>query len=1142
MSTKYTEGKTLDLPKQAEETRALWNANSIFEKSIEAREGNPPFVFFEGPPSANGMPGIHHVMGRSIKDIFCRYKTLKGFQVKRKAGWDTHGLPIELKVEKELGITKKDIGTTISVEDYNKACRETVMRYTDVWNDLTEKMGYWVDMQDPYITYENKYIETVWWLVNEAYKKDLLYKGYTIQPYSPKAGTGLSSAEINMEGAYQDVKDTTVVAQFKVRDDHKGKLLALAEGLDAAADYHFMAWTTTPWTLPSNTALCVGPKIDYVLARSFNQYTGLAIHVVLAKALVEYQFSGKFVKAESEDDLAAYTHGDKKIPYLVTAEFIGKDLLGIAYEQLMPYVQPPYDAENAFKIIAGDFVTTTDGTGIVHIAPTFGADDALVAKAAGVPPMTIKDEFDYERPLVDLEGRFVAQMGDMAGKYVKNEYYADGEAPERSADVELAIKLKEENKAFKVEKYEHSYPHCWRTNKPVLYYPLDSWFVKTPKIKDRLIELNNTINWKPKHTGSGRFGKWLENVNDWNLSRSRYWGIPIPIWRTEEGDKEVCIGSVEQLQAECLKAVEAGVMDANPLADFVAGDMSKANYDLFDLHKNKMDEIILVADDGRPMKREADLLDVWFDSGSMPYAQWHYPFENKEQIDEGKFFPADFIAEGVDQTRGWFFTLHTIATMVFDSVAYKNVVSNGLVLDKNGVKMSKSLGNTVDPFETLEKYGADATRWYMISNASPWENLKFNIDGIGEVQRKFFGTLHNTHQFFSVYANIDGFTYSEDEIPVQDRPELDRWIISQLNSLIRDVDGFYGDYEPTKAARAIQDFTSDHLSNWFVRLSRRRFWRGDYTPDKVAAYQTLYRCLEVIAQLASPIAPFYMDWLFTDLNRVSGRNTTESVHLSDFPVANEAYINTYMEKSMGMAQQMTSMVLGLRRKESLKVRQPLQKLMVPVLSDEFESQLNSVKDLILGEVNIKELEILRDTTGMITKRIKADFKVLGKKLGKQMKVVAGAIAQFSQEDIATIERDGTYTLKIEEGEVVLGLSDVEISSDDIPGWLVATENGITVALDINLSEELRQEGIARELVNRIQNLRKDRGFEVTDRITLEIQSNDSLDAAINNNLNYICSETLAGSLDLVATISEEGNFSIDISDDVSTIVAIEKLN
>ena len=852
--SQYKVYKGLDLPNVAKEVLEKWEEHKVFEKSISTRDGNKPFVFYEGPPSANGLPGIHHVMARAIKDIFCRYKTLKGFQVKRKAGWDTHGLPVELSVEKKLGITKEDIGKKISVDEYNKECRETVMQYTDIWNDLTEKMGYWVDMDDPYITYENKYMESVWWLLGQLHQKNLLYKGYTIQPYSPAAGTGLSSHELNQPGCYRDVKDTTAVAQFKIKDTTK-------LGVDEA---YFLAWTTTPWTLPSNTALAVGPKIEYVLVKSYNQYTFEAINVLLAKNLVSKQFVGKYEKVESESDLV-YAEGDKKIPFFIAKEFIGTDLVGIQYEQLLPYALPYENAENAFKVIPGDFVTTEDGTGIVHIAPTFGQDDAQVAKDAGVPAMLVLDDNGNPVPLVDLQGKFRPEMGEFAGMYVKNEYYNEGEAPEKSADVQICIKLKEENKAFNVSKYEHSYPHCWRTDKPVLYYPLDSWFVKSTALKQRMIELNKTINWKPESTGTGRFGNWLENLNDWNLSRSRYWGIPIPIWRTEEGDEEICISSVEQLKGEIEKSVAAGFMQTSPLADFVVGDMSAANYDKFDLHKNYVDEITLVSSTGKPMKREADLIDVWFDSGSMPYAQQHYPFENKEEIDNNKFFPADFIAEGVDQTRGWFFTLHAIGTMVFDSVAYKNVVSNGLVLDKNGQKMSKRLGNAADPFETLGKYGADATRWYMITNAQPWDNLKFDLDGITEVQRKFFGTLYNTYGFFALYANLDGFTYSEDEIAIKDRPEIDRWVMSKLNSLIKTVDAFYAEYEPTKAGRAIQDFVNDELSNWYVRLCRRRFWKGDYSQDKIAAYQTLYKCLEVVAQLSASIAPFYMDQLYTDL-------------------------------------------------------------------------------------------------------------------------------------------------------------------------------------------------------------------------------------------------------------------------------------
>lgn len=1146
MSEKYTEGIKFDLPAMTAQVSEEWKQNNIFEKSISIREGKTPFVFFEGPPSANGKPGIHHVMARSIKDIFCRYKTLKGYQVKRKAGWDTHGLPVELSVEKELGITKKDIGTKLTIEEYNQACRETVMRYTAEWSEVTEKMGYWVDMDDPYVTYENKYIESVWWLLGRLHGKGMMYKGYTIQPYSPKAGTGLSSHEVNMPGSYRDVKDTTVVAQFKMKDEGKAQLLGLMNDqsqVEADAEMHILAWTTTPWTLPSNTALCVGPKIDYVLVRSFNQYTFEPIQVLIAKPLVGKQFTGKYVEAEGLEALAEYNSDQKKIPFVAVAEFKGADLVGIAYEQLLPLVQPLYDGEKAFHVISGDFVTTEDGTGIVHIAPTFGADDAKVAKAAGVPPMTIEDQYGNERPLVDLEGRFVAEMGpDYGGKYVKNEYYKDEEAPEKSVDVEIAIQLKTENKAFKVEKYEHSYPHCWRTDKPVLYYPLDSWFIRTPDLKDRLIELNNTINWKPAATGTGRFGNWLENLNDWNLSRSRYWGIPIPIWRTEDGTEEICISSVEQLKTECEKAVAAGVMESSPLAAFEVGNMSAENYNLIDLHKHFVDAITLVSPSGQPMTRESDLIDVWFDSGSMPYAQWHYPFENKELIDEGKAFPADFIAEGVDQTRGWFFTLHAIATMCFDSVAYKNVVSNGLVLDKKGQKMSKRLGNAVDPFSTLEKYGPDATRWYMVSNAQPWENLRFDLDGIPQVQSKFFRAIHSSHQFFSVYANIDNFTYAEDDIPVAERTELDRWILSKLNSLVRNVDGYFADFEPMKAARELQDFAVEDLSNWYIRLSRRTFWRGDYTQEKIAAYQTLYTCLETLMQLAAPIAPFFSDYIFNDLNRVTKRWDAESIHLTDYPEVDEAMVDVDLEKRMDAAQKITSMVLGLRRKERLKVRQPLQKLMIPVLNDAFENQVKAVQDLILSEVNVKELELLRDTEGVLVKKIKPNFKVLGKKLGKMMKAVAGQVGQFTQDDIAAIERDGQYVMEVEGESVTLELADVEITSEDIPGWLVASEHGITVALDITLTDELREQGLARELVNKIQNLRKEKGFEVTDRIVLSIQSHDGLDEAINNNKNYICSETLADSLNLVGAVEGDGNPQVEVDENVTTRIAIEKLN
>ncbi|TXB67093.1 isoleucine--tRNA ligase [Vicingus serpentipes] len=1129
--SQYKVYKGLDLPNVAKEVLEKWEEHKVFEKSISTRDGNKPFVFYEGPPSANGLPGIHHVMARAIKDIFCRYKTLKGFQVKRKAGWDTHGLPVELSVEKKLGITKEDIGKKISVDEYNKECRETVMQYTDIWNDLTEKMGYWVDMDDPYITYENKYMESVWWLLGQLHQKNLLYKGYTIQPYSPAAGTGLSSHELNQPGCYRDVKDTTAVAQFKIKDTTK-------LGVDEA---YFLAWTTTPWTLPSNTALAVGPKIEYVLVKSYNQYTFEAINVLLAKNLVSKQFVGKYEKVESESDLV-YAEGDKKIPFFIAKEFIGTDLVGIQYEQLLPYALPYENAENAFKVIPGDFVTTEDGTGIVHIAPTFGQDDAQVAKDAGVPAMLVLDDNGNPVPLVDLQGKFRPEMGEFAGMYVKNEYYNEGEAPEKSADVQICIKLKEENKAFNVSKYEHSYPHCWRTDKPVLYYPLDSWFVKSTALKQRMIELNKTINWKPESTGTGRFGNWLENLNDWNLSRSRYWGIPIPIWRTEEGDEEICISSVEQLKGEIEKSVSAGFMQTSPLADFVVGDMSAANYDKFDLHKNYVDEITLVSSTGKPMKREADLIDVWFDSGSMPYAQQHYPFENKEEIDNNKFFPADFIAEGVDQTRGWFFTLHAIGTMVFDSVAYKNVVSNGLVLDKNGQKMSKRLGNAADPFETLGKYGADATRWYMITNAQPWDNLKFDLDGITEVQRKFFGTLYNTYGFFALYANLDGFTYSEDEIAIKDRPEIDRWVMSKLNSLIKTVDAFYAEYEPTKAGRAIQDFVNDELSNWYVRLCRRRFWKGDYSQDKIAAYQTLYKCLEVVAQLSASIAPFYMDQLYTDLVSVSGKGNATSVHLSDFPVADETAIDKDLEERMAIAQQVSSMVLSLRKKESLKVRQPLQKIMVPILDEKFKRQLHDVEDLILSETNVKELEYLEDTAGVLVKSIKPNFKSLGPKYGKIMKQIAAAVVQFNQDDITAFEKNNGTTLTIDGQEVVLDGNDAEISTQDIPGWLVITEKGTTVALDITLSPELREEGIAREFVNRIQNLRKDSGLEVTDKIHLKILSHQEINNAVNNNKDYICSETLAGQLDLVEELKQNEGSLVEIEENVSTMISIEKMN
>ncbi|MCK0179511.1 isoleucine--tRNA ligase [Flavobacteriaceae bacterium S0862] len=1134
MSTKFPEYKGLDLPKVAEEILNYWEENNVFEKSVSTREGNKPYVFFEGPPSANGLPGVHHVLARAIKDIFPRYKTMKGYQVKRKAGWDTHGLPIELGVEKELGITKEDIGKTISVEDYNAACRKAVMRYTDVWNDLTQKMGYWVDMDDPYVTYEPKYMESVWWLLKQIYNKNLLYKGYTIQPYSPKAGTGLSSHELNQPGTYQDVTDTTVVAQFKANED------SLPDFLKNEGDIYFLAWTTTPWTLPSNTALTVGPKIEYVLVETYNQYTFQPINVILAKKLVNYQFSGKFSQVEEKTELLNYKSGDKKIPFYVVKEFKGKDLVEITYEQLLPFVLPNDNPENAFRVIAGDFVTTEDGTGIVHTAPTFGADDALVAKQATpeVPPMLVKDENDNLVPLVDLQGKFRPELGEFAGKYVKNEYYNDGEAPERSVDVELAIKLKEENKAFKVEKYKHSYPNCWRTDKPILYYPLDSWFIKVTDIKDRMFELNETINWKPKSTGTGRFGNWLANANDWNLSRSRYWGIPLPIWRTEDGKEALCIGSVEELKAEMQKAVEAGVLAKDIFEDFEVRNNSDENYAKIDLHKNIVDEIVLVSPSGQPMKRESDLIDVWFDSGSMPYAQWHYPFENKEKIDQNKSFPADFIAEGVDQTRGWFYTLHAIATMVFDSVAYKNVVSNGLVLDKNGQKMSKRLGNAVDPFTTLSTYGADATRWYMIANANPWDNLKFDLEGIEEVKRKFFGTLYNTYSFFTLYTNLDNFSYSEADIPLNERPEIDRWILSELHTLIQKVDDYYAEYEPTKAARAISDFTQDYLSNWFVRLSRRRFWKGDYQADKISAYQTLYTCMVTIAKLGAPIAPFFMDKLYLDLNSVTQKETFESVHLSEFPKFDESFVDKSLERKMEAAQTISSLVLSLRAKEKIKVRQPLQKIMVPISSETQKQEILAVADLIKSEVNVKEVEVLEDASDILVKQIKPNFKVLGPRFGKDMKAVAQSVNNFTADDIKNIEQNGIFDVEINGKSITLEKSDVEITSQDIEGWLVASQGALTVALDVTLTDDLKKEGIARELVNRIQNLRKDSGFELTDRIAVQIQKDEQIINAINKNLEYIKTETLTDELEIL----DDLNNGIDIAfDDVNTKLFIQKI-
>ena len=1059
---KFAEYKGLDLPGISKAVLQEWKDKEVFQKSVEQREGQPSYVFFEGPPSANGMPGIHHAMARTIKDIFPRYKTMKGFQVKRKAGWDTHGLPIELGVEKALGITKEDIGTKISVEDYNKACRAAVMRYTDVWNDMTDKIGYWVDMENPYITYEPKYMESVWWLLKEIYKKGLIYKGYTIQPYSPKAGTGLSSHELNQPGTYQDVTDTTVTAQFKAIEE------TLPKGLQSLdAPLYFLAWTTTPWTLPSNTALTVGPKIDYVLVRTFNQYTFEPMHVLLAKSLVGKQFAGKFVAVESKEAIQQYNKEDKKIPYLVLASFKGADLIGVTYEQLMTGVLPCDHPENAFRVIGGDFVTTEDGTGIVHTAPTFGADDALVAKQASpeIPPMLVLDSAGNKVPLVDLQGKFRPEVAGLGGKYVKNEYYPEGEAPERSADVEIAIRLKEENRAFKVEKYVHSYPNCWRTDKPILYYPLDSWFIKMTEVKDKMVSLNQEINWKPKATGEGRFGNWLANANDWNLSRSRYWGIPLPIWRTADGKEEIMIGSVAELKEAMKASVAAGLMSKDIFEDFKVGDYSAENYATIDLHKNIVDQVVLVSSTGEPMHRESDLIDVWFDSGSMPYAQWHYPFENKELIDENKAFPADFIAEGVDQTRGWFYTLHAIATMVFDRPAYKNVVSNGMVLDKDGKKMSKRLGNAIDPFETIAAHGADATRWYMIANANPWDNLKFDTEGIVEVKRKFFGTLHNTYGFYALYANIDGFTNKEAEVLLPERQELDRWILSKLNSLILVVSEAMDDYEPTKATRAIQNFVIDDLSNWYVRLNRRRFWKGELSADKIAAYQTLHTCLTSIAKLMCSFSPFYADNMYQDL-----MFTDESVHLQDFPVADKALINEELEKQIEISQRITSLILRIRKLEGIKVRQPLSKAIIPALSDEFAENLKKVQDVIKSEVNIKEIEIIDRNSSIIKKSCKANFKVLGAKVGKDMKAVAAQIAQFDNGTINKLENGSSVTINANGQDYELTSEDIEIKTADIPGWQIMSDANYTVALDLELTEDLMTEGIARELVNKIQNL------------------------------------------------------------------------
>ena len=1132
MAKKFAEYSNFNLSEINKEVLKQWDEKELFLKSVKTREGAPTFVFYEGPPSANGMPGIHHVLARSIKDIFCRYKTMKGFHVKRKAGWDTHGLPVELGVEKELQITKEDIGKKISVNDYNNACRTNVMKFTKEWTDLTQKMGYWVDLNNPYITYDNRYIESLWYLLKELYKKGYLYKGYTIQPYSPAAGTGLSSHELNQPGCYRDVKDTTVVAQFKMLDPKSE--------MSAWGTPYFLAWTTTPWTLSSNTALCVGPNIDYVAVQSYNPYTGEPATYVLAKDLLNAHFNPKAAEVAMED----YKQGDKLIPFKVIAEYKGSALVGMKYEQLLNWIKPE-NADQAFRVIPGDYVTTEDGTGIVHIAPTFGADDARVAKAAGIPPLQLVDKFGNLRPSVDLSGKFyllsdlddayvkehvnVDEYKKFEGKFVKNAYDSTLTEKDETLDVAICMDMKISNKAFKIEKHVHNYPHCWRTDKPVLYYPLDSWFIRSTAARDRMIELNKTIKWKPESTGTGRFGKWLENLNDWNLSRSRYWGTPLPIWRTEDGTEEKCIGSVAELFEEIDKSVKAGFMKENPWKNFKVGVYTEENYDPknIDLHRPYVDDIVLVSDNGEPMKRESDLIDVWFDSGAMPFAQMHYPFENKEVVDNGDFYPADFIAEGVDQTRGWFFTLHAISTMIKDSVAFKAVISNGLVLDKNGNKMSKRLGNAVDPFETIEKYGSDPLRWYMITNASPWDNLKFDVEGIEEVRRKFFGTLYNTYSFFALYANVDNFVNNQPQVPISKRPEIDRWIISLLNSLIKEVDESYNDYEPTRAGRAISNFVNDHLSNWYVRLNRKRFWGGTLTEDKLAAYQTLYTCLDTIARLMAPIAPFYADRLFLDLNNATGCDASESVHLSDFPVADDSLIDKVLEERMQLAQDISSMTLSLRKKENIKVRQPLQQIMVPVLSEREKENIEAVKDLIMSEVNVKAINFVDDSAGILVKKIKPDFKKLGPKCGKSMKMVAARLQELSQEEITKFEKGGLYTLNIEGNEIVIEKGDVEILSEDIPGWLVANNGSITIALDVTITPELQKEGVAREFVNRIQNIRKSSGFEITDKIIVKIENSENVAGAVESFGDYISSQVLANSIELVETVENPTELDFD---------------
>ncbi|MFC2151442.1 isoleucine--tRNA ligase [Bacteroidota bacterium] len=1142
---KFPVYKQLDLSQVNKEILARWDKNDTFHKSITTREGKPTFVFYEGPPSANGMPGIHHVMARAIKDIFCRYKTMQGFLVKRKAGWDTHGLPVELAVEKALGITKEDIGKKITVDEYNETCKKEVMKYTDVWVDLTHKMGYWVNMDDPYITYDNRYIETLWWLLKQLFEKDLLYKGYTIQPYSPAAGTGLSTHELNQPGCYRDVKDTTCVAQFKVEKNEKSEFLFK----DTDTDVYFLAWTTTPWTLPSNTALAVGEKINYVRVRTFNQYTGDPITVILAKDL----FNAHFDKKAEELSLEDYNQGNKKVPFKVLSEFKGKDIEGIYYEQLIDWVKP---AGDAFRVITGDFVTTEDGTGIVHIAPTFGADDDRVAKQSNISPLIVYDKEKTKNALVDKQGRmyrledldpeFVSQYvnketyNPFAGRYVKNEYDESLTENDPTIDVDISVMLKKENKAFKIEKHIHNYPHCWRTDKPILYYPLDSWFIKTTTLKERMIELNKTINWKPESTGTGRFGKWLENLQDWNLSRSRYWGTPLPIWVSEDRSEMKCIGSVEELYTEIEKSVKAGFMKENPIADFETGNNSKENYSKIDLHRPYVDSIYLVSDTGKKMVRELDLIDVWFDSGAMPYAQIHYPFENKDLFKD--VYPSDFIAEGVDQTRGWFFTLHAIAVMLFDSVAFKNIISNGLVLDKTGAKMSKRLGNAVDPFEIIEKHGSDPLRWYMITNAQPWDNLKFDPSGLDEVKRKFFGTLYNTYSFFALYANVDGFKFEEEEIPVNERPEIDRWIISLLNSLVRDVENDYENYEPTRAGRAIQEFVTENLSNWYVRLNRKRYWGGEYSKDKIAAYQTLYTCLETVARLMAPISPFFADQIFIDLNSVTGKDLTESAHIADFPKSNKEYIDKVLEERMDIAQRVSSMILALRRKVNIKVRQPLSKFMIPIIDKSLQPKFETVRNLVLAEVNVKDVEYITDTSDVLVKRIKPNFKTLGPKYGKLMKQISQAVIQMSQEDIIAFESNEKYELNVDTEKINLAIEDVEITSEDIPGWLVANDGKLTVALDINVTDELREEGIAREFINRIQNIRKDSNFDVTDKIEIQIQRHELINKAIEKHKEYIGTQTLAKTIELVDKFEQNLVHFVEIDEEIKTNIKIDKIS